>query len=304
MSAAEEAAMSSVAQRSSSSSRRSQIVELVKAQGWARIDDLADQFGVSTMTIHRDLDHLDSQGMLRKVRSGAEAPPSEAFERSIDLRRTLNVAEKKAVADAGFAWAAERVQMQAVALDDSTTALHVLPRLLERLPLTVVTNFLPAINQLAAEPRVRLNAVGGDYEPDFSAFIGSQAVNALQAVHYDVLFMSVPAVTRGHCFHPSSAAADLKRAFMGSAELRVLLVDHTKTARRAVHRICALADFDAVVVDSGLDDSEVELLTASGANVVVAPTPSPGRGTPPPTPAGPDGGGTPSPASTEPEDQP
>jgi DeoR/GlpR family transcriptional regulator of sugar metabolism len=271
---AKEATTSADAKRGRNySRRRSQIVELVKAQGWARIDDLADQFGVSTMTIHRDLDHLDSQGMLRKVRSGAEAPPSEAFERSVDLRRTSSVVEKEAVANAGFAWAAERVEMQAVALDDSTTALHVLPRLVERLPLTVVTNFLPVINELAADPRVRLHAIGGDYVADFASFIGTQAMRALEAVHYDVLFMSVPAVARGMCFHPSSAAADLKLAFMESAELRVLLIDHTKTTRRAVYRICGLSHFDAVVVDDRLDASEIERLGASGANVVVAPTP-------------------------------
>lgn len=244
---------------------------MVKAQGWARIDELADQFGVSTMTIHRDLDHLDGQGMLRKVRSGAKAAPTEAFERNVDLRRTLNVAEKEAVADAGFAWAAERVTMEAVGLDDSTTALHVLPRLLERLPLTVVTNFLPAINAVSSYRGVRLNAIGGDYTADFSSFMGSQAVDALRGVHYDVLFMSVPAVTRGMCFHPSSSAADLKRAFMESAELRVLLVDHTKLARRAVHRICSLTAFDAVVVDAGVDLGEAAQLRAAGANVVVAP---------------------------------
>lgn len=54
--------------------RRSEIVAFVKSRGGARIDELADRFGVSTMTIHRDLDQLDAQGMLRKVRSGAEAP--------------------------------------------------------------------------------------------------------------------------------------------------------------------------------------------------------------------------------------
>ena len=129
--------------------RRSEIAEFVEARGGARIDELADQFGVSTMTIHRDLDHLHAQGMLRKVRSGAEAPPSEAFERNIDLRKALNLAEKQAVAKASFAWAAERVDMQAVAMDDSTTALHLLPTLFGHLPLTVVTNFLPAINELS-----------------------------------------------------------------------------------------------------------------------------------------------------------
>lgn len=252
--------------------RRSEIVEFVRARGGARIDELADQFGVSTMTIHRDLDHLHAQGMLRKVRSGAEAPPSEAFERNVDLRKSLNLAEKIAVATAGFAWAADRVEMQAVALDDSTTALHVLPTLLEHLPLTVVTNFLPAVNELATHPDVRLNAIGGDFVPEFSSFVGPQSVRALRDMHYDVLFMSVPAVSRGMCFHPSSAAADLKRAFMASAERSVLLIDHTKLARRAIHRICDLDEFDAVVVDDGLPAADVQRLEDGGATVVIAAT--------------------------------
>jgi DeoR/GlpR family transcriptional regulator of sugar metabolism len=250
--------------------RRSEIAEFVKARGGARIDELAENFGVSTMTIHRDLDHLHAQGMLRKVRSGAEAPPSEAFERNIDLRKALNLAEKQAVAKAGFAWAAERVDMQAVAMDDSTTALHLLPTVFGHLPLTVVTNFLPAINELSVDPRVRLNAIGGDYVPEFSSFVGPQSVRALHDMHYDVLFMSVPAVSRGMCFHPSSAAADLKRAFMESAELRVLMIDHTKVARRAIHRVCDLVDFDVVVVDDRIGRDGLERLQESGANVVVA----------------------------------
>lgn len=255
----------------SHSHRRSEIVEFVKVRGGARIDELADVFGVSTMTIHRDLDHLHARGMLRKVRSGAEAPPSEAFERNIDLRKSLNLAEKQAVAQAGFAWAAGRVDMQAVALDDSTTALHLLPTLLAHLPLTVVTNFLPAINELSADPRVRLNAIGGDFVPEFSSFVGPQSVRALRDMHYDVLFMSVPAVSRGMCYHPSSAAAELKRAFMDSAEIRVLMIDHTKLARRAIHRICDLEAFDAVVIDDGLSTEDRQRMEDSGAHLVVVP---------------------------------
>jgi DeoR/GlpR family transcriptional regulator of sugar metabolism len=255
---------------SSHASRRTEIAEFVKARGGARIDELADQFGVSTMTIHRDLDHLHAQGMVRKVRSGAEAPPSEAFERNIDLRKALNLAEKQVVAKAAFDWAASRVEMQAVAMDDSTTALHLLTTLVQHLPLTVVTNFLPAINELATNPRVRLNGIGGDYVPEFSSFVGPLSVRALRDMHYDVLFMSVPAVSRGMCFHPSSAAAELKRAFMDSAELRVLMIDHTKVTRRAIHRICDLVDFDVVVVDDGLDPDERQRLEEGGANLLVA----------------------------------
>jgi DeoR/GlpR family transcriptional regulator of sugar metabolism len=253
--------------------RRSQIVDVVRAQGRARIDDLASHFGVSTMTIHRDLDHLHAQGSVRKVRSGAEAPPNEAFERDIELRKSLNLAEKQAVSAAAFVWAAEQVDMQAVAVDDSTTALHVLPHLLDHLPLTVVTNFLPAINELSAHPRVQLNAIGGEFIPEFSSFVGPQSVRALRDIHYDVVFMSVTAISRGMCFHPSGAAAELKRAFMASAEVRVLVVDHTKMRRRAMHRICGLDDFDAVVIDDGLDDEDMEQLQDRCSHLVVAPVP-------------------------------
>jgi DeoR/GlpR family transcriptional regulator of sugar metabolism len=267
--------MASQSQRESNHERRrSQIVDVVRAQGRVRIDDLASHFGVSTMTIHRDLDHLHAQGSLRKVRSGAEAPPNEAFERDIDLRKLLNLAEKQAVTEAAFAWAAQRVDMQAVAIDDSTTGLHVLPLLLDHLPLTVVTNFLPAINELSGHSRVQLTAIGGDYVPEFSSFVGPQSVRALRDIHYDVLFMSVTAMSRGMCFHPSGAAAELKRAFMDSAELRVLVVDHTKMQRRAMHRICALQDFDAVVIDDGISAQDREQLDEWCTNLVVAPVPT------------------------------
>jgi DeoR/GlpR family transcriptional regulator of sugar metabolism len=252
--------------------RRAAIASFVQARGGARIDELAAHFGVSTMTIHRDLDHLHAQGMLRKVRSGAQAPPSDAAERNVDLRRSLHLAEKRAVARAGFAWAAERIDMRAVALDDSTTAWQVLPMLRDRLPLTVVTNFLPVVTELSAEPGVRLHVVGGDFVPEFSSFVGPPSVRALRDVHCDVLFLSVPAVSRGGCFHPSSAAADLKRAFLDSAEISVLLLDHTKVERRALHRICDLTAVDAVIVDDGIDADDLQLLGDTGATVVVAPT--------------------------------
>ena len=223
------------------------------------------------MTIHRDLDHLRDQGMLRKVRSGAEARPSEAFEHDVRYREQLNTTEKDAIAAAALAWVDQRVAIQALALDDSTTALHLLPLLRPRLPLTVVTNFLPAIDALAAEPAARLTALGGEYNREFASFEGSAVVQALAELHYDAVFMSAPAVAGGTCFHTSRSTADVKVAFMASAELRVLMVDSTKFRRRAVHRIAPLGDFDVVVTDDRLERDELDELRTGGAEVVLAP---------------------------------
>lgn len=243
---------------------------MVQARGSVRIDDLTDQFGVSSMTIHRDLDHLHEQGVLRKVRSGAEARPSETFEHDLRFRERLHTEQKRAIAAAALEWVDERVAIQAIALDDSTTGLHLLPLLTRRLPLTVVTNFLPAITALATEPEANLTALGGDYNPEFASFNGPSVVQALGELHYDVAFMSVSAIARGTCFHASRATADQKLAFMRSAELSVLMVDGSKFSRRAVHRIAPLVDFDVVVTDPGLDAEEIDTLRSAGVEIVVA----------------------------------
>jgi DeoR/GlpR family transcriptional regulator of sugar metabolism len=140
--------------------------------------------------------------------------------------------------------------VHAVTVDDSPTAVRVWPRLVERLPLTVVTDSLPAIDELAADPRVRLQAIGGDQLADV---------------------------------HPSGGTVDLERACM--ARLGALLSDHTDTTSRAVHRSGVLPHFEAVVVDDRVDAGEIKRLCARGADVVVAPTPGGPRASQPP-PAG------------------
>ncbi len=134
----------------------------------------------------------------------------------------------------------------------------------------MVSNFLPVLTAFATEPEVRLTAVGGEFVPEFASFGGSSAIAALADLHYDVVFMSVTAVSDGACFHPSRATADLKRAFLGSAELRVLLADHTKFTRRAVHRIGNLTEFDVVVVDAETDPADLDAVRAAGVDLVVA----------------------------------
>ncbi|NEE10819.1 DeoR/GlpR transcriptional regulator, partial [Streptomyces sp. SID7499] len=93
--------------------------------------------GVSLMTVHRDLDDLARQGVLRRFRGGASALPSTVFESSLDYRLGVNTAEKNAVARAAAALVEPGMS---VMLDDSTTVLVMAGLLVDLAPLTVVTN--------------------------------------------------------------------------------------------------------------------------------------------------------------------
>lgn len=71
-------------------SRRDELTRYVNHSHTARVEDLADVFGVSSMTIHRDLDVLASEGRLERIRGGARAITARLAERDVRLRRHLN----------------------------------------------------------------------------------------------------------------------------------------------------------------------------------------------------------------------
>lgn len=117
--------------------RRRRMRDTVIARGFVRTADLADEFGISLMTAHRDLDALQAQGWLRKVRGGATGLPSAQFHGSVAERMATMAQTKQQLARAA---ATLLVPGQTVLLDDSTTCLLLAHQVAEHTPLTVITN--------------------------------------------------------------------------------------------------------------------------------------------------------------------
>ncbi|GAB2569689.1 DeoR/GlpR family DNA-binding transcription regulator [Leucobacter ruminantium] len=260
-----------MASRSDVDQRRSEISTLVSEQGFVRVAELANRFGVTAMTIHRDLDALDARGALTKVRSGARATPFEEQERNVAFREHHMVPQKAAIAAAASDWLDTQEDVRVVALDDSTTALALVPALLERAGLTIVTNSHIIIDRVSAVPKSRLIAIGGSYSHEFMSFNGSAAIDGIRALQIDVAFISATAVGNHATFHPAEVPLLTKRALMNQSEQTVLLVDHTKFERRALHRQARLDEFAAVVVDDGIDEKHLERLREQVETVIVAP---------------------------------
>lgn len=227
--------------------RQAAIAEYVLAQGEATATELAERFDVSLMTIHRDLDELERQGVVRKFRGGVTAQPSGVFESNVAYRLKTMRAEKAAVA----AHALTLIEPgMAVMLDDSTSTLEIARRLGDAItPLTVITNFLEALTLLSAERGIHLMALGGDHDPLHSSFLGVSCVEAVQSLQVDICFTSTSAVSGGFAYHQEQHIVSVKRAMLDSAARNVLLLDHSKLGRVALHRLAPLSRFDLVLVD-------------------------------------------------------
>ncbi|MCO6006858.1 DeoR/GlpR family DNA-binding transcription regulator [Actinoallomurus purpureus] len=253
--------------------RREKIRRRVVDEGFVHVKSLAEAYDVSVMTIHRDLDALQSEGWLRKIRGGATAQPSAMYHGDVRHRLQAMAEAKRQLAHTAAGLVSPGASIM---IDESTTGLAIAELLPALEPLTVITNFLAAVNLLAGKPGIDLIALGGAYYPAYDAFLGLRTSETIRSLHADVLFMSTTAITNGHCYHQSQETVAVKRALMDSVDRRVLLVDHSKFAKNGLHQLAPLTAFDLVVVDSGTPQDQVAALRTRGVPLHVA-----GSGAPP-----------------------
>lgn len=252
------------------SQRQRLIVELVRRDGTVRVADLVARFGVSDMTIRRDLEVLADRDLLVKVHGGATAAgPSSVDEPGFGFKSEVQRAEKEAIAQR----AAAMVEPGgSVALSGGTTV-HALARRLVDVPrLTVVTNSIPVADAFHARGRPDQTVVitGGIRTPS-DALVGPLAVAAIRSLNVDVLFLGVHGMSaRAGFTTPNLLEAETDRALVAAARRRVVLADHTKWETIGISTIAALADADVLITDEGLPADALAALTDQVGALVLA----------------------------------
>lgn len=250
--------------------RQRLITERVVAEGSCTAQELAAEFGVSIMTIHRDLDELQRRGIVRKFHGGVTAQPSGVFEARMSYRLTSQIAEKSTIARAALQYVEPGMSL---ILDDSTSILHMIPGLADRTPLYVATTFLGGLRRLAEiieDSDLNVIGIGGRYDPAHDSFVGFQAIDQIKEIRADALFMSTSSLSGADAFHQEEHIMALKRAMMNAATKRYMLADHTKLNRVALHKIVPLTDFDLIITDAKADPAILAEWDANGVKYEIA----------------------------------
>jgi DeoR/GlpR family transcriptional regulator of sugar metabolism len=242
--------------------RRQDVLEYVIEQREVRIDDLPERFGVSLMTIHRDLDDLAERRLLVKLRGKVEAYPALTVETATRFRDGLNQPEKEALAIAAVAHVKPG---QTVFIDDSTTLFPLVHRLAGVKQLVVITNSLRVAQMLGQTVEVVL--LGGRYSPEFDSCMGPHVLAALDRVRADIGFVSVTAVAAGRLFHPVQDYAELKMAALRASNRNVLLVDNSKFGKTATYPHGNVGDYDLLITDDAAPTPEIEAAVNYGTAV-------------------------------------
>lgn len=244
--------------------RRRMLLEFLLPVGSAHINELASHFGVSRMTVHRDLLALEEQGAVRRVHGGVTVRPPSLVESSFLYRSHLSDPEKDAIARAAL----ELIESgQAIILDDSTTAGRLAPLLVGIRPLIVITNSLTVIDQLKDAQGIEVICLGGHYNSRFNAFYGYICEQSVASLRANMLFMSSSTVFGDAVYHQQEEVVKTKRAMMAAVERRILMVDSSKFRITALIKLANLNEFDLVITDNYVTADDADMLRQSGAEV-------------------------------------
>jgi DeoR/GlpR family transcriptional regulator of sugar metabolism len=242
------------------------ILECLLADENTTAQSLAAQFGVSLMTVHRDLDELQRRGSIRKFRGGISVERTSTYEISATLRRLLAVPQKRAIAAAAAQLVAPG---QSVLLDDSTTVATMLEHLLGIEELHIITNYLPTLSRLALEGTVTTTALGGMLDVGHDAFRGVGAIAAIRALRVDIGFFSTSTADADGIYHQEEAIVSVKAEMMRSARRRVLLIDSSKLGLTSLHQVSGWEAVDDLITDNATPPQLLDALRAKGVRVTV-----------------------------------
>lgn len=248
--------------------RRAEILKRIESHGSARVADLSLAFNVTEETIRRDLEELERQKLVKRTYGGAVRADGTGFELPHTKRRETNAAEKGRIAKA----AAELIAAgDTICLDASTTALRLCQELQNVGRLTVLTNSVHVLIELAGRKGIDLIGTGGVVRETSLSFVGPLAQRAIEERHVDRVFLSGRGITLEKGLTDSNELeVELKRRMVHAAQQVVALVDHTKFGYIGFSRVAPISEIDVLITDSGVDPQDVKRFEKAGVEVIVA----------------------------------
>lgn len=246
--------------------RRRRIGELVREQGRATVEELAERFGTSLVTIRADLSNLESSGVLIRTHGGA-LPPVDDLDHPLTVKQLQHHAEKVRIAQA----AAELIQDGETIILDSGTTTEEIARQIRKTEFTginVITNALNIALVLIDVPFVRLIMPGGILRRESKSLSGHMAEAAMDNLQADRLYLGADGLDPEiGVMTPHLAEAELNAKMIRISRQVVAVADSSKLRRRNISLIAKVEQLHMLITDSAAPMEAVEALRVRGVEV-------------------------------------
>jgi len=233
--------------------RTRQILAYLKARKSCTLAELMSKFGVSSATIHRDVEVLARRDAVERVRGGLiynDAPDANGNAAAFQERIVAHRREKIAVAKKAL----QMIEEGDIIFLDSSTTVYELALLLSREKfdhLTVITNAVAVMSFFRKfPPHWSMIGLGGNYDPQLNSILGVSALEQLSRYNVSKAFVSAFGLDAKNATTNHERQAEILRKVLDLADKRYLAVDCSKFGRKGLYRISARGGFDAIISDA------------------------------------------------------
>lgn len=246
--------------------RRNAIIARLNMDGKVIVTDLAQEFDVTEETIRRDLEKLDKEGIAKKTYGGAVANRSLNVDLPSSVRKRTNVELKQRIA--------EKISSMIndgdyIMLDASSTAMYVVKCIKQKKNITLITNSVEILLELADKDDWNILSTGGTLKVGALSLVGSTAERMIRGFHVDIAICSSKGIDINMGITDSNEKdAQMKQAIFSSAAKRVLVIDSTKFDRIAFTKVCDVDELDVIVTDQKPDDRWVKYIEDKGTELI------------------------------------
>jgi len=247
--------------------RHTAILEALSTDPTVRISTLAEDFGVSTETVRRDIEELSAKGVVRRTYGGASAS-HPASQPRLSERELVLVAERRRI---GHAAAALVEDGAVVMLDAGSTTTHFARALAARgTRATLLTNSLDAALAAGDSEALRVLVAPGELSAVERGLYGPETASFLRRFHVDMAVIGASGLTEEGPCEAESRAAWVKRAMLERAPRRLLLVDSSKFGRVFLEQVCPAELITDLVTDASPPVPMAAALGRHGLRLTIA----------------------------------
>jgi len=233
--------------------RRTLILRKLSESRFVQVSELADEFGVSTVTIRRDLDTMEEEGLCIRKHGGAiRVNPGVALEMPYDVKRFEMVSEKERIAKQALEIIEDG---DTFILDSGSTTFALASMLNNKVRITVVTNDLKIAVKLAENPKINLICTGGIARSSIFSLEGAMTESFIKNITVDKTFLGADAIHQdGVISNVNIEEVAIKQAMVKAADTTILLADSSKFNKDGFAKICDLKDIDILITDQGISE--------------------------------------------------
>lgn len=236
--------------------RRQLIMQELHENKVVVIMDLAEKLGVTAMTIRRDLNLLERQGLVEKSYGGAVLIESSIREDTYLKRKSVKTSEKRRIANEALKLVEPAMSIY---LDAGTTNYELAVLLVEKkyIELTIATNDLLIAHIISQYSDYQVIMLGGVVENGAGLTCGYLAKEMIKNIYFDICYMGTQSISSSmHVMTVNIDKVEMKQLYLQNSQVKILLADDSKFNKRKLHDICAVGDFDLLISDRSFTDEE------------------------------------------------